>query len=73
VADLDAAGAVLTLIREAQSGPGIRLVANLTAAARPFTAPAGWRVLLDSEAVRFAGRAREPLGPHQAVLYEVTA
>ena len=73
VADLDAAGAVLTLIREAQSGPGIRLVANLTAAARPFTAPAGWRVLLDSEAVRFAGRARAPLGPHQAVLYEVTA
>ena len=46
---------------------------SLTAAARPFTAPAGWRVLLDSEAVRFAGRAREPLGPHQAVLYEVTA
>src|SRR5687767_13909026 len=73
VADLDAGGAVLTLIREAQSGPGIRLVANLTADARPFTAPSGWRVLLDSEAVRFAGRAREPLGPHQAVLYEVTA
>jgi maltooligosyltrehalose trehalohydrolase len=73
LADLDAAGAVLTVIREAGSGPGIRLVANLTADARSFKAPAGWRVLLDSEDVRFAGRVRDPLGPHQAILYEVGA
>jgi maltooligosyltrehalose trehalohydrolase len=73
VADLDASGAVLTLIREAESGPGIRLAANLTADVRPFKAPAGWRVLLDSDDVRFAGRGRDPLGPYQAILYEVAA
>jgi maltooligosyltrehalose trehalohydrolase len=71
LADLDAAGAVLTVTREAKSGPGVRLVANLTADVRPFKPPVGWRVLLDSEDVRFAGRSRDPLGPHQAVLYEV--
>ena len=70
-AELDAAGAVLTLIREAKSGPGIRLAANLTADVRPFKPPAGWRTLLDSEDVRFAGRSRDPLGPYQTVLYEV--
>jgi maltooligosyltrehalose trehalohydrolase len=71
--DLDPSGAVLTVIREAASGPGVRLVANLTGDARAFSAPAGWQVLLDSDDVRFAGRGREPLGPHQAVLYEVAA
>jgi hypothetical protein len=50
---------------------GTRLVANLTGDVRAFRAPAGWRVLLDSEDVRFAGRNRDPLGPHQAILYEV--
>ena len=73
VADLDAAGVVLTLVREADSGPGVRLVANLTADVRAFKPPAGWRVLLDSEDVRFAGRARDPLGAYQAILYEVAA
>jgi maltooligosyltrehalose trehalohydrolase len=71
LADLDADGAVLTVVREAKSGPGVRLVANLTGDVRAFRAPAGWRVLLDSEDVRFAGRNRDPLGPHQAILYEV--
>ncbi len=70
-AEFDASGAVLTVTREAASGPGIRLVANLTGEARPFKPPAGWRVVLDSDESQFAGRARDPLGPHQAVLYEV--
>ena len=70
-AELDAAGAVLTVLREAASGPGVRLVANLTADVQPFKPPAGWRVLLDSDETRFAGRARDPLGPHHAILYEV--
>ena len=72
-AELDASGAVLTVSREARSGPGLRLVANLTAEAQPFKPPAGWRVMLDSDEPRFAGRARAPLSPHQAVLYEVAA
>ena len=72
-AELDAAGAVLTLSRDAASGPGVRLVANLTADVRPFIPPAGWRVLLDSEEPRFAGRARPPLAPHHAILFEVAA
>jgi len=71
-AELDAAGTVVTVMRDATSGPGVRLVANLTADAQPFKPPAGWRVLLDSDEARFAGRARDPLGPHQAILYEVT-
>ena len=70
-AELDAAGAVLTVLREAASGPGVRLVANLTADVQLFKPPAGWRVLLDSDETRFAGRARDPLGPHHAILYEV--
>jgi maltooligosyltrehalose trehalohydrolase len=72
-AEVDAAGAVLTLTREAESGPGIRLVANLTGESRLFTPPAAWRVLLDSEDVRFAGKGRQPLAPHHAILYEVPA
>jgi maltooligosyltrehalose trehalohydrolase len=71
-AELDSTGAVLTLTREAESGPGVRLVANLTADVRPFTPPAGWRVLLDSDDARFAGRGRPPLAPHHAILYEAT-
>ena len=71
LAELDSSAAVLTVTREAESGPGIRLVANLTADARPLKPPAGWRTLLDSEELRFGGRGRDPLVPHQAVLYEV--
>jgi maltooligosyltrehalose trehalohydrolase len=72
-AEVDANGGVLTLSRDAESGPGIRLIANLTADARPFTPPAGWRVLLDSEDASFAGRNRPPLTPYRAILYEVPA
>jgi maltooligosyltrehalose trehalohydrolase len=72
-AEVDAEGAVLTLSRGAPSGPGVRLVANLTGAARAFTPPAGWRVLLDSDDARFAGRSRHALAPFQAILYEVSA
>jgi maltooligosyltrehalose trehalohydrolase len=72
-AEVDADGAVLTLARDAERGPGVRLVANLTGEARSFTPPTGWRVLLDSDDARFAGRGRPPLTPHQAVLYEVPA
>jgi maltooligosyltrehalose trehalohydrolase len=72
-AELDATGAVLTLARDAASGPGVRLVANLTAEAQVFKPPAGWQAILDSDEFRFAGRGREPLGPHQAILYEVPA
>jgi hypothetical protein len=70
---VDAAGAVLTLARDVDGGPGVRLVANLTADTRPFTPPGGWRALLDSDDVRFAGRGRPPLTPHRAILYEVPA
>jgi maltooligosyltrehalose trehalohydrolase len=72
-AEVDADGAVLTLARDAERGPGVRLVANLTGEGRSFTPPTGWRVLLDSDDARFAGRGRPPLTPHQAVLYEVPA
>jgi maltooligosyltrehalose trehalohydrolase len=72
-AELDAAGAVLTVTREATSGPGVRLIANLTGDVRPFRPPAGWRVLLDTDEQRFAGPGREPLAPYHAVLYEVPA
>jgi maltooligosyltrehalose trehalohydrolase len=72
-AEVDAAGAILTLSRAAESGPGVRLVVNLTGDARAFTPPAGWRALLDSEEARFAGRGRQPLAPHHAILYEVPA
>jgi maltooligosyltrehalose trehalohydrolase len=69
--EVDAAGAVLTLSREAESSPGVRLIVNLTRDTRSFAPPAGWRVLLDSDDARFAGRGRKALAPHQAILYEV--
>ena len=72
-AEVDATGAVLTLTRAAESGPGVRLIANLTAEVRPFTVPAGWRVLLDSDDPAFAGRGRPALATHHAILYEVPA
>ncbi len=72
-AALDPEGAVLTVTREAESGPGVRLVANLT------PAPRAWReeipeaaILLDSADARFAGPGRVPrLAPYQLLLYEV--
>ena len=73
-AELDATGSVLTLVRQGAGGAGVRLVANLTNAPRPFAPPsAEWRVLLDSEDARFAGSAAaRPLAPYHAILYEVT-
>jgi maltooligosyltrehalose trehalohydrolase len=70
---VDAAGAVLTLSREAPDGAGLRLVANLTATPRPFAPPAAhWRALMDSEDPRFAGDpAARPLAAYQAILYDV--
>jgi maltooligosyltrehalose trehalohydrolase len=73
-AELDATGSVLTLVRQGPGGTGVRLVANLTNAPRPFAPPsAEWRVLLDSEDARFAGSAaNRPLAPYHAIVYEVT-
>jgi maltooligosyltrehalose trehalohydrolase len=70
-AHVDPSGSVLTLERDAERGPGIRVIANLTAEERPFKAPAGWRVLLDSDDAAFAGKGRGALGPYHALLYEV--
>src|SRR3990172_1657639 len=71
-ADLDPAGAVLTLARRAPSGEAVRLVANLTAPPRPWAPPpAGWRLLLDSEDPRWGGAGgAAPLAPWQALLWE---
>jgi maltooligosyltrehalose trehalohydrolase len=71
-AEMDATNSVLTLVRPALEGPGVRLIANLTNTARGFTPPVDWRILLDSEESRFAGGGTSrPLAPYQAVLYEV--
>jgi maltooligosyltrehalose trehalohydrolase len=72
-ASLDAAGAVLTVERTAPSGPGVRLVANLTGRPQPLAEaipPAA--VLIDSADPAFGGPGRvTPLAPWQAVLYDV--
>ena len=70
-AAIDAKGTMLTLSRDAESGPGVRLIANLTNEARPApTVPADWRLLLDSDDRRFAGQARPALAPFHVLLYE---
>jgi maltooligosyltrehalose trehalohydrolase len=70
-AAIDAKGTMLTLSRDAESGPGVRLIANLTNEARPApTVPADWRLLLDSDDRRFAGPARPALAPFHVLLYE---
>jgi maltooligosyltrehalose trehalohydrolase len=73
-ATLDATGAVLTVTRSAPSGEHVRLVANLTGQRHTLADPPGpaW-VLVDSADGRFAGPATAdaPLGPFQALLYEV--
>jgi len=70
-AAIDAKGAMLTLSRDADSGPGVRLIANLTNEPRPApTVPADWRLLLDSDDRRFAGLARPALAPFHVLLYE---
>jgi maltooligosyltrehalose trehalohydrolase len=72
-ADLDPSGAVLTVERAAPSGPGLRLLANLTGEPQPLTeAVPPEAVLIDSADPAFGGPGRvAPLGPWQAVLYEV--
>ncbi|HEV8584204.1 MAG TPA: malto-oligosyltrehalose trehalohydrolase [Methylomirabilota bacterium] len=70
-ASVDTKGTVLTLIRDAAAGPGIRLIANLTNEPRPApSVPADWRVLLDSDDPRWAGAGRAALAPYQLILYE---
>ena len=64
-------GTMLTLSRDAKSGPGLRLIANLTNEARPApTVPADWRLLLNSDDPRFAGQARPALAPFHVLLFE---
>ena len=60
-------------MRQGPEASGVRLIVNLTNAARPFAPPSSdWRVLLDSEDTRFAGSGTtKPLAPYQAILYEV--
>jgi maltooligosyltrehalose trehalohydrolase len=72
--EVDPTGTVLTLSRRGTTGPGVCLVANLTASPSPFAPPgADWRVLIDSEDKRFAGGGTaRPLAGYQAVLYEVS-
>src|SRR5947207_3019189 len=65
-ATVDAKGTMLSLSREAESGPGVRLLANLTNEARQApSVPADWRLLLDSDDPRFAGQGRPALAPFQ--------
>jgi maltooligosyltrehalose trehalohydrolase len=73
--EVDASGSILTLSRQGPAVAGVRLVANLTANAQPFTpASTDWRVLIDSEDPRYAGNGPlRPLAPYQAILYEVGA
>jgi maltooligosyltrehalose trehalohydrolase len=71
VATVDPKGSLLTLVREAESGPGVRLFANLTNEAQPAPPiPADWRLLIDSDDRRFAGHGRPALAPYHVVLYE---
>jgi maltooligosyltrehalose trehalohydrolase len=72
-ASLDGAGAVLTVERAAPSGPRVRLLANLTGQPRPLGEPIPpGAVLIDSADLAFGGPGRvTPLGPWQALLYEV--
>jgi len=71
-AAVDPKGTMLTLARDAESGAGVRLFANLTNETRPGpTIPADWRLLIDSDDPRFAGQGRQALAPYQLVAYEV--
>ena len=59
-------------VRQLSAGPGVRLFANLTNETQPAPSiPADWRLLIDSDDARFAGRGRPPLAPYQLVLYEI--
>jgi maltooligosyltrehalose trehalohydrolase len=70
-ATVDPKGTLLTLVRDAESGAGVRLFANLTNETQPAPAiPADWRVLIDSDDRRFAGHGRPALAPYHLLLYE---
>jgi len=72
-AAIDAKGTLLTVARDAAGGPGVRLFANLTNEPQPAPAiPADWRLLIDSDDARFAGRGRQALAPYQLLLYELS-
>ncbi len=74
-ASLDPSGSVLTVERTAAAGPGVCLVANLTGQVRPVgDLPSRAALLLDSADPEFGGTGwAAPLGPWQALLYEVAA
>jgi maltooligosyltrehalose trehalohydrolase len=72
-AQLEAEGDVLTLTRAAPGAPTLTLAANLCPQPRPWPAPPGARLLLDSADPRFGGeRPAAPLAPWQLVLWEST-
>jgi maltooligosyltrehalose trehalohydrolase len=72
-AETDAEGAILTVTRSAPSGERVHLVANLSAAPRPWPEPTSWRLVLDSYDDRFGGRPTALLAPWQLLLYEARA
>jgi maltooligosyltrehalose trehalohydrolase len=73
-ATVDPKGTLLTLVRDAESGAGVRLFANLTHETQSAPAtPADWRLLLDSDDPRFGGKGRQALAPYQLLVYEVPA
>jgi maltooligosyltrehalose trehalohydrolase len=73
-ATVDPKGTLLTLVRDAESGAGVRLFANLTNETQSAPAtPADWRLLLDSDDPRFGGKGRQALAPYQLLVYEVPA
>jgi maltooligosyltrehalose trehalohydrolase len=73
-ATVDPKGTLLTLERDAESGAGVRLFANLTNETQSAPAtPADWRLLLDSDDPRFGGKGRQALAPYQLLVYEVPA
>jgi maltooligosyltrehalose trehalohydrolase len=69
---LESGGDVLTLTRGAPGAPTLTLAANLSPQPRPWPAPPGARLLLDSADPRFGGdrRVPAPLAPWQLLLWE---
>jgi maltooligosyltrehalose trehalohydrolase len=69
-AELDAAGAVLTVHRRTPGGEAVQCVANLTDASQPWSPPPGSHLLLDSADASFGGGPRQPaLAPWQVLLF----
>ena len=63
---------VLRLDRASDRGERIRVVANLTASSRALPkVESSWRLLLDSDDVRFAGSgSARPLAAYQVLVFE---